>query len=395
VKDFPKPPAIICVDAQGDDSLEARFKDFPATPPDVQIHDDDPCVILYTSGTTGRPKGVILTHRNLYSNAKAAALLANEFAAASTLERTGLIVLPLSHAFGFTMLQSAYLTGERSVLLPYFDPKLVFEAIEKYQVTHFTGVPAMFHALLNHPDADQYDLSSLTICISGSAPLPTTTIQAFAEKFNCPIFEGYGLSEAAPVVTAPRLNDPVKIGSVGRPLPGVEVRVVDENDQPLPPGEVGELVVRGPNITKGYHNLPDETSKVLKNGWLYTGDMARIDEDGYVFIVDRKKDVIIRGGFNIYPRDLEELLLQHPAVAEAAVIGIPSEAMGEEVMAYVVKRPKAEVTEAELIAYCQERLAKYKTPRYIKIVGHMPKNLIGKIDKKALRAQAEKEVTQA
>lgn len=382
-------PVIICVDA---DALEARLAGYPAAPPEVTVQDDDTCVILYTSGTTGRPKGVVLSHKNLYSNARAAADLTEGFAAESDMERVGMIVLPLSHAFGFTTLQSSYLTGGKSVLLPFFDVLLVFSVIEKYKVTHFSGVPAMFHAMLHHPDADKYDLSSLSICISGSAPMSTRTIEEFTEKFNCPIYEGYGLSEAAPVVTAPRADDVAKPGSVGRPLPGVEVRVLDETDQPLPAGDVGELVVRGPNVTKGYHNLPDESAKVLKNGWLYTGDMARIDEDGYVFIVDRKKDVIIRGGFNIYPRDLEDLLLSHPAVSEAAVFGIPSDAMGEEVVAYVVKRSKADVTEDELAVFCQEKLAKYKTPRYIKVVSYLPKNLVGKIDKKQLREQARKEV---
>ncbi len=299
VHDLRPAPTILCVDAVGDHSLNARPAQYETTPPDVKVHDDDTCVILYTSGTTGRPKGVVLSHKNLYSNAKAAADVAQGFAKQADVERVGLVVLPLSHAFGFTMLQSSYLTGDKSIVLPFFEPKLVFSVIEKYKVTHFSGVPAMFHAMLHHPDADKYDLSSLSICISGSAPIAPQTIQAFAAKFNCPIFEGYGLSEAAPVVTAPRADDALRPGSVGRPLPGVEVRVVDDHDQPLPTGEVGELVVRGPNIAKGYHNLPEESAKVLKDGWLYTGDMARIDEDGYVFIVDRKKDVIIRGGFNI------------------------------------------------------------------------------------------------
>ncbi|WDL95849.1 class I adenylate-forming enzyme family protein [Alicyclobacillus sp. ALC3] len=392
VRDLQPVPLILCVDAVGDDALDVHLAQYPATPPTARIHDDDTCVILYTSGTTGRPKGVVLSHRNLYSNAKAAADVARGFAEQTDLARVGLVVLPLSHAFGFTMLQSSYFSGDKSVLLPFFDPKLVFTAIEKYKVTHFSGVPAMFHAMLHHPDADKYDLSSLSLCISGSAPMAARTIEEFAAKFNCPIYEGYGLSEAAPVVTAPRADDVLRPGSVGRPLPGVDVRVVDASDKPLPTGEVGELVVRGPNITKGYHNLPDESAKVLKDGWLYTGDMARIDDDGYVFIVERKKDVIIRGGFNIYPRDLEDLLLSHEAVSEVAVFGVPSEAMGEEVVAYVVKRPKTEVTEEELVAYCQEKLAKYKTPRYIKIVSNVPKNLVGKIDKKLLREQAQKDV---
>lgn len=383
------PPFVWSVDEGGPDAFFQRIAEFPTSRPEVPIQDDQPAVILYTSGTTGRPKGVVLTHHNLCANARAAADLAEGYDF-KVEKRVGLGILPLSHAFGFTMMNTALCLGELDVLLPYFDPVLVFQAIERYKVTHFTAVPAMFHALLNHPDADKYDLSSLSLCISGSAALPVPLLEAFQKKFECVVFEGYGLSEAAPVVTAPRFDRPLKPGSVGLPLPGVEVRVVDENGQPLPPGEVGELAVRGPNVTPGYHNLPEETAKVLRDGWLLTGDMARIDEEGYVYIVDRKKDVIIRGGFNIYPRDLEELLAKHPAVAEVAVVGAPSERMGEEVVAFVVKRPKAEVTEEELIAFCQEHLAKYKTPRVIQFVGFLPKNLIGKVDKKQLREQAKR-----
>lgn len=353
----------------------------------IPIADDDICVILYTSGTTGRPKGVELTHGNLYSNAKAASDLAIDFAV-NEQARVGLLLLPLSHAFGYTIMNTALLLGERQVMLPYFDPVAVFKAIEKYQVTYFSAVPAMFHALLNHPQADAYNTTSLTLCISGSAPLPRSVIEGFQNKFHCVIFEGYGLSEAAPIVTAPRFDRPTKPGSVGLPLPGVALKVVDEQGNEVPAGEVGELWVKGPNVTLGYHNLPDESARVLRDGWLCTGDMAKIDEEGYVFIVDRKKDVIIRGGFNVYPRDLEELLLRHPAVSEVAVIGVPSEAMGEEVIAYVVRKPGIASTEEELIAYCQEHLAKYKTPREIRFIGYLPKTLIGKVDKKQLRQQA-------
>ncbi len=388
IKDLPNPPIVWSVDDAGLESFEAVLSHYPTKRPDISVEDDQPAVILYTSGTTGRPKGVILTHQNLCANAKAAADLAANYALKSD-KRVGLGILPLSHAFGFTMMNTALCLGELDVLLPYFDPVLVFQAIERYRVTHFTAVPAMFHALLHHPDADKYDLSSLSICISGSAALPESLRKAFQEKFHCVVFEGYGLSEAAPVVTAPRFDRPPKPGSVGLPLPGVEVCVMDDHGHPLPPGEVGELAVRGPNVTPGYHNLPDETEKVFRNGWLLTGDMARIDEEGYVYIVDRKKDVIIRGGFNIYPRDLEELLSQHPAVAEVAVVGAPSERMGEEVVAYVVRKKGAEVTEEELIAYCQENLAKYKTPRVIQFVPYLPKNLIGKVDKKKLREMAK------
>ena len=391
VKDLPYPPALYCLDADGSaDSIRAALQTRPATPPEAALQDDDLAVLLYTSGTTGRPKGVMLSHKNLYSNAQAAAELARDYPMKS--ERVGLGILPLSHAFGFTMMNTTALLGDKNVLLPYFDPVRVFQAIEQYKVTHFAAVPAMFYALYHHPDADKYDLSSLSVCISGSATLPPSLRQSFQEKFDCVIYEGYGLSEAAPVVTAPLPNRPQKPGSVGFPLPGVEIKVVDETGQELPTNEVGELIVRGPNITLGYFNMLEATEAAIRDGWLYTGDMARVDEEGYVFIMERKKDIIIRGGFNIYPSDLEELLLKHPDVAEVGVVGMPSEAMGEEVVAYVVKRRGANVTEQELIEHCQKVLAKYKTPRFVQFVGYLPRNLIGKVDKKKLREWARRDL---
>ncbi|MCL6632931.1 MAG: long-chain fatty acid--CoA ligase [Alicyclobacillus herbarius] len=387
VRDLPDSPEVYSLDeGGGPDSFRSQMEDCPTTPPSEIPADDDLAVLLYTSGTTGRPKGVMLSHRNLYSNAKEAAELAKAYPLKS--KRVGLGILPLSHAFGFTTMITTLLLGETDVLLPYFDPVQVFQAIERYKVTHFTAVPAMFYALYNHPDADKYDLSSLSVCVSGSAPLPQSLSEDFEKKFDCRIYEGYGLSEASPIVTAPRPDLPVKPGSVGLPLPGVEVKVVDDSGRELPRHEVGELLVRGPNVTRGYYNMPDETRAAIQDGWLHTGDMARIDEEGYVYIVDRKKDLIIRGGFNIYPRDLEELLLTHPAVAEVGVVGTPSDAMGEEVVAYVVKHWGADTSEEELIEFCQRKLAKYKTPRYIRFVGYLPRNLIGKVDKKILREWA-------
>ena len=391
VGELPQKPIVVSVDADANAGEAGALNRIAASQPDlapnVQVDANDPGVILYTSGTTGRPKGVVLTHANLYSNAQSAAQLAIEYAGSEG-NWVGLVILPLSHAFGFTMMNSTAMAGARDILLPYFDPVLVFSTIEKYKVTHFSGVPAMFHAMLTHADADQYDLSSLSQCISGSAPLSAAVKAQFEQKFGCTIYEGYGLSEAAPVVTAPRKGFPVKPGSVGLPIPGVEVKVVDERGNALAAGEVGELTVKGPNVTQGYLNLPEETQKVIQDGWLYTGDMAKIDDEGYVYIVERKKDVIIRGGFNVYPRDLEELLATHPAVAEVSVVGTPSEAMGEEVVAFVVKRRGVDVTEADLISFCQDRLAKYKTPRYLKFVGYLPKTMIGKTDKKVLREWA-------
>jgi long-chain acyl-CoA synthetase len=241
----------------------------------------------------------------------------------------------------------------------------------------------MFVALLYSPDADKYDTSSLVQCVSGSAPLPVAVLEGFEQKFGCRILEGYGLTEASAALTGHGADMERKAGSVGKPLAGVELLVVDENDQPVPVGEVGEVIARGPNIMKGYYNMPEETQAALRDGWLHTGDMGRLDEDGYLYIVERKKDLIIRGGLNIYPRDVEEVLNRHPAVIESAVIGVPSQRMGEEVKAFVVTR---EPVDAETLkAYCREALANYKTPSEIEFVDTLPRNIVGKIDKKELR----------
>jgi long-chain acyl-CoA synthetase len=339
---------------------------------------DDMAVILYTSGTTGNPKGVVLTHHNVVSNA-----LTGITVGAPRSEEVHLAILPLAHAYGMTVSNMAYLTGARVVMHPRFDTHAVLSAIERHRITAFAGVPAMFVALLYTPDADKYDTSSLEYCASGSAPLPVEILKGFEKKFHCQIREGYGLSEATTVLTAHGSDMPQKPGSVGKPIPGVEVLVVDDNGTPVPTGEIGEVIARGPNIMKSYYNMPEETAATLRNGWLYTGDMGRFDEDGYLYIVERKKDLIIRGGFNIYPRDVEEVLATHPAVIEAAVVGVPSERMGEEVKAFVVTR--APVDAEALMAYCREKLANYKTPSQIEFVDSLPRNAVGKIDKKELR----------
>lgn len=358
---------------------EARADTYLETEGEAPVTLDDTAVILYTSGTTGRPKGVELTHRNLIANA-----LGGRGEARETRDvETHLAVLPLAHAYGILVSNVYFLRGLTVVAHPRFDTTAVLSAIERHHIVSFAGVPAMFVALLYAPDADQYDTSSLLYCVSGSAPLPLAILQAFEQKFACAILEGYGLSEASTALTAHGLDMPRKPGSVGKALPGVELLIVDASNQPVPVGEVGEILARGPNIMRGYYRLPEETQAALRDGWLYTGDMGRLDEDGYLYIVERKKDLIIRGGFNVYPRDVEETLNQHPAVIESAVIGIPSERMGEEVKAFVVVK---EPVEAEtLMAYCRELLANYKTPTQIEFITALPRNLIGKIDKKALR----------
>ena len=349
----------------------------------VDRADNDLAVILYTSGTTGRPKGVALSHDNLASNARAAASLyeldRNEWA---------LAVLPLSHSYGLTLMNVGNVLGTRGVLLRWFNPELVLEAIQRYRVQTMSGVPTMFVYLLNFPGAERFDTSSVKVWGSGAAPLPLEIVEPFERKFGGLLLEGYGLTEASPVVSAHRLSGVRKLGSVGQPLPGVEVRVFDDDDRELPTGEAGEVCVRGRNVMAGYHGMPEETARTVRNGWLHTGDVGRLDGDGFLYIVERKKDLIIRGGFNIYPREVEEALSAHPSVAEAAVVGMRDPLMGEEVLAFVVLKSGAEATAEAMIGFCQERLAKYKCPREVRFVESLPKNPVGKILRKDLRALA-------
>jgi len=344
------------------------------------IGEEDSAVILYTAGTTSTPKGVILTHWNLYSNA------VNASRAHGT-QKTDitLVALPLSHSFGITSMNKAYKYGNLHVLMRKFHAEEAFNLIEKYRVTNMPGVPAMFITMLNSPDADKYDVTSLKSCLSGAAPFPVASLLAFQKRFNCTVFEAYGLSEASPAVSTNHHNRPSKPGSVGQPIPEVEVRIVDDQDQDVPQGELGELLVRGPNVSSGYYKLPEETAKTFRNGWLHTGDMARMDKDGYLFIVERKKDLIIRGGFNIYPRDIEEIMYQQPAVKDAVAIGVSDPVMGEEVKVYVVLKEGKTASAEALLIHCQNGLAKHKWPKYIEVVESLPRNPMGKILRKELR----------
>ncbi len=344
--------------------------------------DADLAVILYTAGTTGRPKGVALSHGNLAANARAAASLYE-------MDRTqwALAVLPLSHSYGLTMMNAGNLLGTRSVLLRWFNPELVLENIQRYRVQSMAGVPTMYVYLLNYPGGETFDTSSVRVWGSGAAPLPTEIVEPFERKFGGKLMEGYGLTEASPVVSAHRLSGVRKLGSVGQPLPGVEVRIQDDADRVLAVGEVGEVCVRGANIMLGYYRMPEETAAVLRDGWLRTGDVGRLDADGFLYIVERKKDLIIRGGFNIYPREVEEVLYAHPGIAEAAVVGRRDALMGEEVVAYVVAKSGATLEATSVIAFCEERLARYKCPREVRLVEALPKSPIGKILRKELRAR--------
>ncbi|WP_409305534.1 class I adenylate-forming enzyme family protein [Peribacillus sp. SCS-155] len=383
-------PKVIIVGEQVDErayNFYGILKNNEDQPSETSSDPDDTAVILYTSGTTGRPKGVLLTHRNLYSNAL------NSVKHHGTERGTTIGVLPLAHVFGLTVSNICLLTGSSIIIFSKFDSREVLEAIEKYKVKSFSAVPAMIHALQAFPESDKYDTSSLEWVGSGSAPLPIALLHAFQSKFNVEVLEGYGLSEAAPIVTSHPRNIPVKPGSVGIPIPGVKIKIVDDCGEDVPAGDIGELIVSGENVTPGYYQNEVETNKVLKNGWLYTGDLAMMDTDGYLYIVDRKKDLIIRGGFNIYPRDVEEILNRHDKVVEAAVVGIPDERMGEEMVACVVAKPGADLEEEELIQYCQQFLAKNKTPRKVIFLETLPRNGVGKILKTRLRQQAADTIT--
>ena len=350
--------------------------------PIVGRDDADLAVILYTAGTTGRPKGVALSHGNLASNARAAASLYE-------LDRTAwsLAVLPLSHSYGLTVMNAGNILGTRAVLLRWFTPERVLETIERFRVQAMAGVPTMYVYLLNYPEAGRFDTSSMRSWGSGAAPLPLEIVEPFEKTFGGRLMEGYGLTEASPVVSAHRLSGVRKLGSVGQPIPGVEVAILDDDDRPVPTGEPGEVCVRGPNVMLGYYRLPEETAKTLRHGWLHTGDVGRVDHDGFLYIVERKKDVIIRGGFNIYPREVEDVLYAHPHVAEAAVIGMPDAVMGEDVLAFVALKSGAVATAEEIIGFCQARLAKFKCPKQVRFVDALPKSPIGKILRKELRAR--------
>jgi long-chain acyl-CoA synthetase len=342
----------------------------------------DLAVILYTAGTTGQPKGVALSHDNLLSNARSAASLYE-----LDRERWSLAVLPLSHSYGLTLMNAGNILGTRAVLLRWFNPELVLDTIQRYRVQQMAGVPTMFVYLLNFAGAERFDTTSMKLWGSGAAPLPVEIVEPFEKRFGGRLLEGYGLTEASPVVSAHRFSGERRLGSVGQPIPGVEVAILDDADRALPAGEVGEVGVRGPNVMLGYYRMPEETARTIRGGWLHTGDMGRLDADGFLYIVERKKDLIIRGGFNIYPREVEEVLYAHPAVAEAAVVGIRDAVMGEDVLAFVVPKAGTAPTAEELIGFCQARLAKYKCPKQVRFLETLPKSPIGKILRKELRAQ--------
>jgi long-chain acyl-CoA synthetase len=344
---------------------------------------DDTAVIIYTSGTTGKPKGAELTHFELFMNCTTAGSLFG-----FQPDDVGMAVLPLFHVFGLSsVLNTTVRFGGTMVLVPRFEPGPVIDELERRRVTVFSGVPTMYFALLQ-ADVTGRDLTSLRVGVSGGAAIPGEVIRSFEEKFpSVVILEGYGLSETASTTTFNVSAEQRKVLSIGKPIWGVEVQIVDDSDTPLPAGEehVGEIVIRGHNVMKGYYKNPEATAEAFRNGWFHTGDLGYADDEGYFFIVDRKKDLVIRGGYNVYPREIEEVLYGHPAVGEAAVIGRPDEKLGEEVVAFVSLKPGATADPEQLIAWTKERLAAYKYPREVRIVDDLPKGPTGKILKKELR----------
>jgi long-chain acyl-CoA synthetase len=348
---------------------------------------DDDAVILYTSGTTGRPKGAELTHNGLFSNAEISARTLFDVGPGNVI----MGCLPLFHVFGLTCgLNVSVASAATLTLLPRFDPAKALAIMARDQVTLFEGVPTMYAAMLHLPDADPAQAATLRLCASGGAALPVEILRGFEEKFGCVILEGYGLSETSPVASFNHPGRERKPGSIGTPIEGVQMRLVDDGWNTVPDGEIGEIAIRGQNVMKGYWNKPEATAEVMTDdGWFRTGDMARVDDEGYYFIVDRKKDLIIRGGYNVYPREIEEVLHEHPAVAEVAVIGIPHDSLGEEVGAAVALKPDASATPEELRLWARERVAAYKYPRRVWLVDALPKGPTGKILKREVRAPEE------
>ena len=355
----------------------------PAAAPAAVNAKEDLAALQYTGGTTGVPKGAMLTHFNLYANCVQIAAWLSEFQEDPF---RVLAALPFFHVYGLTTVLNYTVFGAGTmILVPRFDIEQVLKLIERHKPHVFPGAPTMYVAVLNHPRAKQVDLSSIAACISGAAPLPVEVQTAFEELSGGRLVEGYGLTEASPVTHANPVWGHRKIGSIGVPWPDTDCRIVNpETGEDVPVGEPGELLIRGPQVMKGYWNKPQETAQTLRDGWLWTGDIARMDEDGYFYIVDRKKDLIIAGGFNIYPREVEEVLFAHPAVKEAAVAGVPDPYRGETVKAYIVLKDGAQASADDIIAHCRRHLAAYKVPKLVEFRSELPKSLVGKVLRRVL-----------
>ena len=365
-------------------TLDEFTRNQPAEFDSEMTNANDTAVILYTSGTTGQPKGAELTHLNMVLNARLFGTFTKNYA-----YDTHLITLPLFHSFGQSVqMNSGFYNRATLNLLPRFSPEAALEQMEKTDVTVFAGVPTMYWALLNFAGADKFDLGkiakNLATCHSGGSPMPVEVLHGFEAKFNTTILEGYGLSETSPVAVF-SVAGKSRAGSVGFPVWGIEIRVVDETGADVPTGELGEIIIRGHNIMKGYYKRPDATAAAIKNGWFYSGDIGRFDADGYLYIADRVKDMILRGGFNVYPREIEEVLMTHEAVSLCAVVGVPCSEFGEEVKAYIVKKEDATATEDEIIEWSRANMASYKYPRFVEFRETLPMTATGKILKRELR----------
>ncbi len=368
------------------------FEIYPTRP-------DDTCAILYTSGTTGQPKGAELTHLNLWSNVVTTYsihLPMLDFTDGE--QKTCLITLPLFHTTGQTVQMNSNLYGgNKVVLLPRFDAKATLDAMVREKVNFWVGVPTMYWALLKYVDENEYDIGPITrnmkVCTSGGAPMPVEVMRQFQERFNVRVLEGYGLSETSPLATFNHFEKPSKPGRVGQPIFGVDVRCFDENDSEVAIGERGEVVIRGTNVMKGYYKRPEATVEAFRNGWFHTGDIGVMDDEGYLAIVDRKKDMILRGGYNIYPRELEEVIMTHPAVSLCAVIGVPCERLGEEVKAFLVVKQGHELTSDEFTEWCRGQFAANKYPRHVEFRDELPIGGTGKIFKRALREEVRSDAS--
>ncbi|MCS1410000.1 MAG: Long-chain-fatty-acid--CoA ligase [Verrucomicrobia subdivision 3 bacterium] len=355
----------------------------------VMTEPGDLAVILYTSGTTGKPKGAVLSHQNIFTTALTAGRLSS-----MNQDDVSLVALPMFHCYAQTVQLNAGLhCGSTLVLIERFDPGLVLQSMQDHDVTLFCGVPTMYWALLNYEGGDKFDLKkiafNLRLGCSGGAPISVEVLRGVEAKYQFQILEGYGLSETSAMATFNYLHRPRKVGSVGLPVWGVEVQVVDDELNPLPPGKRGEVVIRGHSVMQGYFNRPELTEEVFRGGWFHTGDVGQTDEDGYLYIVDRTKDMIIRGGFNVYPREVEEVLATHPAISLSAVVGVPHEEYGEEVLAFTILKEGATVMSEEIVAWSRQEMASHKYPRIVKVVDSLPLSATGKVLKKELRAQIE------
>jgi long-chain acyl-CoA synthetase len=339
-------------------------------------------VLMFTAGSTGSTRGAMLTHHNLFSNAEAFAQCCR-----LTPADRSLLIAPAYHAAAQTCVMNATLVTGATLFIHegWKGPGPLLESIQNDRITFYFGPPTMYTLLVDHPDTENYNLESWRYALTGAAPTPPDLFKKFQDRFGFQLMEGYGLTETSPVTTMMPLEGTYKIGSIGLPIPGVEVRIVDYEDREVPVNQIGEIVVRGPNVMKGYYNRPEETNWVMRNGWFHTGDLAYMDSSGYLFIVDRKKDLVIRGGLNIYPKEIEEVLYSHPSVFDAAVIGVPDPIMGEEVMAFVLLREGVNVTPEEIREFCSKKLARYKIPKHIRFVENLPKTTTGKLLKKELQ----------